>query len=1309
MSSTTPIESPRTARSTPPTSSRGFNSARGASSIAARYGMPSLAMRNTPIGQMMMPVPRTPRTPMTPRPGHEASPAVHVVVRVRPTDTSLASSSTISCTVERVIGSSSSSSGAVGSGSGVALVDGAAAPAPTTRLTLVGPGGDVQGDEQREYEFTDVFDQSASDGAVNATIVPGVLEHFRNGYSACVLCYGQTGSGKTHTMHHLMASVLDAIFQQVNAETAAGGGGGGGGGPGGPMSPLAFSSPQSPSLHDDAAAAASAGNTTADDCSGSSISFILELSYLQVYNNNVFNLLAPNIRAGEYGEVLPRPKGHLIVEPYTVVSTIAEIRAKIAEAQKRRAITPHALNPRSSRSHTLFSLRVTKCIGGTPVQNSKITLADLAGCERVKKSGVAGDGLDEAIAINKSLSALHGVIKAISSDAEVVIPFRESLLTLYLKPSIVDAYLVLVATISLDAASFSETKSSLDFATTAKRCVVSRARATSSDRLLRRGSIEAANAELLREIETLRHHLDVLQKTVALEKIRKTRLEGERGQSSSPPTSTGGHGPAGSMFASPYGAAAGGGSASIPPEMELLRDHIAQIESRCSSFQRLLRDREEELAVLESRRALADDIRKELELRQQERDEARATLTTSTSGGGGGAKALLTDSTAAVDKLLESFLWLEEQHSAAVESIAVLERQLSALRADHRGNVSELLGAKQRNADWESRFAEATVTMDALTSEAAELRRRNDALELQMLRERNERAIREDTIVLYNGAVARAADTARIQKVLEEQRALSDVIQARLSSAERELDGSEVLRMRVEEASRAKDETLRSLFALLTPQQKARLMQQDLSLAMGVAACSASQPSGAGHVVQTYDVVHIRAQNRDLQRQVGELQLRLKDREFIIEDTEHDKKLLEERYKHISDDYVALQKLSEQHVDRQEQLEDQLTDLYAYIEAHAARQQQYEHRMGEARQEWERLDEEYKLAQRTINELTMRLDRASEDLKLRDADKDVLTARLREAEAEKTTIARMRAEDRAKLTELERQLQQHQTHSTDVARRLDMAEKGRQHLASEIQHHNTHGEMLQKRLVSLKLPPETVKKHVQKLRHVDASLFPPPVLPMTLDRLADNIAKATTAGRYRFEVAQLVRQQQLLANGASAAAGATPAPVGGAGNGKARHADPADATAGGGAAVVQLTSNPVVGAKRQSPMNPQQQPQPGTVGGSQGSTATAAAAAGRKVSGPFPAKTSSGIPEVPSLAAIFGRVKELAAGKEGSPTQPIPPPPNPVTFSVGAHPVQRSPRQQQDPPKVKPEIPKLPIATPLTTIVPQQHRRASVK
>ena len=53
-----------------------------------------------------------------------------------------------------------------------------------------------------------------------------------------------------------------------------------------------------------------------------------------------------------------------------------------------------------------------------------MTLCDLAGSERVKKSEAEGEQLKEAIAINKSLSALGDVIEALQRERSVKIKLK---------------------------------------------------------------------------------------------------------------------------------------------------------------------------------------------------------------------------------------------------------------------------------------------------------------------------------------------------------------------------------------------------------------------------------------------------------------------------------------------------------------------------------------------------------------------------------------------------------------------------------------------------------------------------------------------------------------------------------------------------------------------------------------------------------------------------------------------------------------------------------------------------------------------
>lgn len=78
--------------------------------------------------------------------------------------------------------------------------------------------------------------------------------------------------------------------------------------------------------------------------------------------------------------------------------------------------------------------------GGRPL-DATLNLIDLAGSERISKTGATGTTLAEAQKINKSLSALGNVINALSSGegsdkGEQHIPYRDSQLTRLLQQSL---------------------------------------------------------------------------------------------------------------------------------------------------------------------------------------------------------------------------------------------------------------------------------------------------------------------------------------------------------------------------------------------------------------------------------------------------------------------------------------------------------------------------------------------------------------------------------------------------------------------------------------------------------------------------------------------------------------------------------------------------------------------------------------------------------------------------------------------------------------------------------------------------------
>lgn len=74
------------------------------------------------------------------------------------------------------------------------------------------------------------------------------------------------------------------------------------------------------------------------------------------------------------------------------------------------------------------------------VSTGKLVVVDLAGSEKVEKTGAEGRVLEEAKTINKSLSALGNVINALTSSQQGKanhIPFRDSKLTRILQDALV--------------------------------------------------------------------------------------------------------------------------------------------------------------------------------------------------------------------------------------------------------------------------------------------------------------------------------------------------------------------------------------------------------------------------------------------------------------------------------------------------------------------------------------------------------------------------------------------------------------------------------------------------------------------------------------------------------------------------------------------------------------------------------------------------------------------------------------------------------------------------------------------------------
>ena len=137
------------------------------------------------------------------------------------------------------------------------------------------------------------------------------------------------------------------------------------------------------------------------------------------------------------------------------IKDVAEIEVKSTEealdlmqrAQKRRVVAYTDLNAESSRSHSIFTIRVVQVAqqqqqdAATSSKNavhvSQLSLVDLAGSERTKRTKNTGSRLREAGSINSSLMALRNCMETLrentNSCARKVSAAHSSPLTLTLE------------------------------------------------------------------------------------------------------------------------------------------------------------------------------------------------------------------------------------------------------------------------------------------------------------------------------------------------------------------------------------------------------------------------------------------------------------------------------------------------------------------------------------------------------------------------------------------------------------------------------------------------------------------------------------------------------------------------------------------------------------------------------------------------------------------------------------------------------------------------------------------------------------
>ncbi|KAJ9514550.1 hypothetical protein QJQ45_016286 [Haematococcus lacustris] len=293
----------------------------------------------------------------------------------------------------------------------------------------------------QEFEYDCVF-AGATQEVVYAEVSP-LVRSCADGHNVCIFAYGQTGSGKTHTMQGtaeqpgLNLRSLQDLFAIADEESR--------------------------------------------DCT-----WQLKVSMAEIYNDAVYDLLCPpgNLASTPLevsglgpGE-LPLTAERVLGLTWRTVSSLEQVKQVLVEGSANRTTASTALNASSSRSHALLSVRITATAADGRTTTSTLHLVDLAGSERVHKSEVVGQQLKEAQSINKSLSALGDVVSALQRRTPHV-PFRNSKLTQVLQDALsASSKVLLVCNVAPEAASASETLSSLNFAARAAQVELSSRKAS---------------------------------------------------------------------------------------------------------------------------------------------------------------------------------------------------------------------------------------------------------------------------------------------------------------------------------------------------------------------------------------------------------------------------------------------------------------------------------------------------------------------------------------------------------------------------------------------------------------------------------------------------------------------------------------------------------------------------------------------------------------------------------------------------------------------------------------------------------------
>lgn len=251
------------------------------------------------------------------------------------------------------------------------------------------------------------FDRVFTPESVNEDVfaeISQLVQSALDGYNVCIFCYGQTGSGRYYPYPHVF-TIAEPMKGKTHTMSSEDG-----------MITRAVHQIYS----------------TAKSLEEKGWKYSMQGQFVEVYNENLNDLLgkADELDKKKHEIRHDMQKCKTTVTDITTVQLDSpdEVESILRRASANRSVAATKANERSSRSHSVFIL---KLIGQNSTTGEKsegtLNLVDLAGSERLGHSKAVGDRLKETQNINKSLSCLGDVIGALGQGKDGGhIPYRNS-------------------------------------------------------------------------------------------------------------------------------------------------------------------------------------------------------------------------------------------------------------------------------------------------------------------------------------------------------------------------------------------------------------------------------------------------------------------------------------------------------------------------------------------------------------------------------------------------------------------------------------------------------------------------------------------------------------------------------------------------------------------------------------------------------------------------------------------------------------------------------------------------------------------